>query len=126
MKTQRKQMNAKSLLNNAFWNVYFIFFYTYDYQAWRIRRNCNQVQSKLINSWPNCLENEKIAASVHFRNDLLESQKRSSYQNEFDRLQGAQRLSALHPNVKSRMKELHNKARQSLKGETHNIYRTKF
>ena len=46
-------------------------------------------------------------------------------QNEFDRLQGAKRLTALHPNATSRMKELQNKARQPLKGETPNIYRTK-
>ena len=57
---------------------------------------------------------------------MLESQKRVNYQNEFDRFQGAKRLTALHPDAKSRMKELQNKARQSLKGETHNIYRTKF
>ena len=49
-----------------------------------------------------------------------------NYQNEFDRLQGAKRLTALQPNVKSRMKELQQKARQSLKGETHNMYKTKF
>ena len=67
-----------------------------------------------------------IASPVQFRNGILEFQKRISYKNEFDRLQGAKRLTALHPNAKSRMKELQNKARQSLKGETHNIYRTKF
>ena len=32
---------------------------------------------------------EKIKAQVQFRHDLLESQKRVNYQNEFDRLQGA-------------------------------------
>ena len=69
---------------------------------------------------------EKIKTQVQFRHYILESQKRSNYQNEFDRLQGAKRLTALNPNAKSRMKELQNKARQSLKGETHNIYRTKF
>ena len=68
---------------------------------------------------------EKIKAQVQFRNEILESQKRVDCQNEFDRLQGAKRLTALHPNAKSRMKELHNKACQSFKGETHNIYRTK-
>ena len=57
---------------------------------------------------------------------MSESQKIVNYQNEFDRLQGAKRLTALHPNAKSRMKELQDKARQPLKGETHNIYRTKF
>ena len=67
-----------------------------------------------------------VASSVQFRTEVLESQKRVSYQREFDILQGAKRLTALHPNAKSRMKELQNKARQSLKGETHNVYRIKF
>ena len=67
-----------------------------------------------------------IASSVQFRNDVLESQKRVNYQNEFDRLQGSNKLSGLNPNVKSRMRELQKKAKQSLKGETHRIYSTKF
>ena len=68
---------------------------------------------------------EKCKAQVQFRHDILESQKRVNYQNEFDRLQGAKELPALKPNVKSRMKGLQTMARKSLKGETHNIYRTK-
>ena len=60
---------------------------------------------------------EKKAASVQFRNELLESRKRINYQSEFDRLQGAKRLAALFPNVKTRMKELQQTTRQSLKGE---------
>ena len=68
-----------------------------------------------------------IVSSVQFRNDILESQKRINYQNEFDRLQGAKKLSALNPHIKSRMQELQKKARQSLKGEpSHRIYSTKF
>lgn len=67
-----------------------------------------------------------IVSSVQFRNEILESQKRVNYQNEFDRLQGAKKLSALDPHVKSRMQELQKKARQSLKGDTHRIYSTKF
>ena len=67
-----------------------------------------------------------VASSVQFRNKVLESQKRVNYQSEFDRLQGSGKITALHHNVKSRMKGLQNKARQPLKGETHNIYRTKF
>ena len=67
-----------------------------------------------------------IVSSVQFRNELLESQKRINYQNEFDRLRGAKKLSALDPNVKSRMKQLQSKAIQSLKGDTHIIYSTKF
>ena len=70
---------------------------------------------------------EKIKAQVQFRHDLLESQKRVNYQNEFDRLQGAKKLSGLDPHVKTRMRELQKKARQSLKGEpSHRIYTTKF
>ena len=49
-----------------------------------------------------------------------------NYQNEFDRLHGAKRITGLQPNVKERMKKLQNKARQSPKGDTHNIYKTKF
>ena len=68
-----------------------------------------------------------IVSSVQFRHDILESQKRINYQNEFDRLQGSKKISGLDPNVKSRMQELQKKARQSLKGEpSHRIYSTKF
>ena len=65
-------------------------------------------------------------SSVEIRNDILESQKRVNYMNEFDRLQGAKKLTALDPNVKKRMQDLQKKARQSLKGDTHRIYSTKF
>ena len=44
---------------------------------------------------------EKIQAQVQFRSEILEFQKRVNYQNEFDRLQSAKRLTALHPNAKS-------------------------
>ena len=68
-----------------------------------------------------------IASSVQFRNDLLESQKRINYQNEFDRLQGAKKLAGLDANAKTRMKELQKKAKQSLNCEpSHRIYSTKF
>ena len=69
---------------------------------------------------------ETIASPVQFRSDILESPKRINYQHEFDRLQGAKRLVALHPDAKSQMQELQNKASQPLKGETHNIYRISF
>ena len=69
---------------------------------------------------------EKIKAQVQYRSEVLESKKRANYKNIFDRLQGAKRLVVLHPNAKSRMKELQNKARQSLNGETHSIYKTMF
>jgi len=67
-----------------------------------------------------------IVSSVQFRNELLESQKRINYQNEFDRLQGAKKLPGLDPHIKTRMQELQKMARQSLKGDTHRIYSTKF
>ena len=81
--------------------------------------------NKLISELPE--KREKIKAQVQYRHDLLESQKRVTYQSEFDRLQGAKKLSALDPQVKSRMQELKKKARQSLNGgDTHRIYSTKF
>ena len=82
--------------------------------------------NKLIAELPE--KREKIKAQVQLRHDILQSQKRVNYHNEFDRLQGAKKLSALDPNVKSRMQELQKKARQSLKGDTdtHRIYSTKF
>lgn len=71
---------------------------------------------------------ENIKARIQFRNDLIQSQKRVNYKNEFDRLQGAKRLTQLDPNVKTRMKELQSMARKSLKGggDAHRIYSTKF
>ena len=81
--------------------------------------------NKLIAELPE--KREKIKAQVQFRHDLLESQKRVNYQNEFDRLQGAKELVGLDHHAKSRMQELQKKARQSLKGEpSHRIYSTKF
>ena len=86
--------------------------------------NVYEIDNKLIAEMKKKRAN--IVSSVQFRNEILESQKRINYQNEFERLQGAKKLSGLDPNVKSRMKELQSKARQSLKGETHIIYSTKF
>jgi len=80
--------------------------------------------NKLISELPE--KREKVKAQIEFRHELLESQKRVNYKNEFDRLQGAKKLAGLDPHVKSRMPELQKKARQSLKGETHRIYSTKF
>ena len=82
--------------------------------------------NKLIAELPE--KREKIKAQVQLRHDILQSQKRVNYHNEFDRLQGAKKLSAFNPHIKSRMQELQKKARQSLKGDTdtHRIYSTKF
>ena len=80
--------------------------------------------NKLIAELPE--KREKIKAQVQFRHDLLETQKRVNYQNEFDRLQGAKKLVGLNPNVKTQMKELQKKARQSLTGlPSHRIYSAK-
>ena len=70
--------------------------------------------NKLIAELPE--QREKIKAQVQFRHDLLGSQKWVNYKNEFDRLQGAKKLSGLDANAKSRMKELQEKAKQSLNG----------
>ena len=81
--------------------------------------------NKLIAELPE--KREKIKAQIEFRNNVIESQKRVNYKNEFDRLQGAKRISGLDPQVKSRMKELQKKAKQSLNGTpSHRIYSTKF
>ena len=54
---------------------------------------------------------------------MLKSQKRDNYQNGFDRLKGAKLLTALHPNLKHRMKDLQNMGRKPLKGDTHAVYK---
>ena len=81
--------------------------------------------NKLISELPE--KREKIKTRIGFRHELLESQKRGNYKNEFGRLQGAKRLPGLGANAKSRMKELQKKAKQSLNCEpSHRIYSTKF
>ena len=81
--------------------------------------------NKLIAELPE--QREKVKAQVQFRHDLLESQKRVNYKNEFDRLQGAKKIAGLDANTKSRMKELQTKAKQSLNGTpSHRIYSAKF
>ena len=81
--------------------------------------------NKLIAELPE--QREKVKAQVQFRHDLLESQKRDNYKNEFDRLQGAKKIAGLDDNAKTQMKELQKKAKQSLNGTpSHRIYSTKF
>ena len=81
--------------------------------------------NKLIAELPEKREKNKV--HIEFRHELLESQKRVNYKNEFDRLQGAKKLPGLDAKTKSRMQELQKKARQSLNGEpSHRIYSTKF
>ena len=45
--------------------------------------------NKLIAELPE--QREKVKSQVQFRHDLLESQKRVNYKNEFDRLQSAKK-----------------------------------
>ena len=79
--------------------------------------------NKLIAELPE--KRKKIKGQIGFRHDLSESQKRVNYHNEFDRLQGANRLPGLDDKTKTRMKELQKKAKQSLKGgPSHRIYST--
>ena len=81
--------------------------------------------NKLIAELPG--QREKVKAQVQFRHELLESQKRVNYKNEFDRLRGAKLLPGLDPNTKTRMKELQKKATQPLNGTpSHRIYSTSF
>ena len=47
---------------------------------------------------------KKIKTQIEFRNDILESQKRVNYKNDFDRLQGAKKLPGLDANTKTIMK----------------------
>ena len=82
-----------------------------------------EIDNKLM---PEMKKQASVASSVQFRNEVLESQKRVNHQSEFDRLQGAERLTAIHPNVKFRMMGIQHKARQSLKGDGHAIYKVKF
>ena len=54
-------------------------------------------------------------------------QKRIIHKSEFERLQGAKKLSGLDANTIARMKGLQKKAKQSLNGTPpHRIYSTKF
>ena len=58
--------------------------------------------NKLIAELPE--KREKIKAQIEFRKNIIESQKRINYKNEFDRLQGAKKLSGLDTHAKTRMK----------------------
>ena len=94
--------------------------------TYKKKLNPTSIQTnKFINELPE--KREKIKAQVEFRHGLLESQKRVNYQREFDRLQGAKKLSALDTNAKTRVTELQKKAKQSLNDTpSHRIYSAKF
>ena len=55
--------------------------------------------NKLISELPE--KREKIKAQIEFRHELLESQKRVNYKNEFDRLQGAKKTARIGCQSKS-------------------------
>ena len=55
--------------------------------------------NKLISELPE--KREKIKAQIEFRHELLESEKRVNYNNEFDRLQGAKKLPGLDAKAKA-------------------------
>ena len=81
--------------------------------------------NKLISELPE--KRKKIKSQVEFRNNILESQKKVNYNNEFDRLQGAKQLPGLDANTTTIMKELQIKAKQSLNGvPSRRTYSTKF
>ena len=83
----------------------------------------NKTDQKLLDELKKKRAN--LVSSVQFRHDTLETQKRINYQNEFDRLQGAQKIEGLKTHTKNRMKDLQDMARKSLNGELNIIYTTK-
>ena len=72
---------------------------------------------------------ERQAASINFRKNLLESQKRSNYMNEYDRLRGALASGLVkEPSKKyinERMGKLKELASQSIHGKQHPIFHDK-
>ena len=69
---------------------------------------------------------ERQAASIKFRKNLLESQKRSNYMNEYDRLRGALASGLVNEPSKKyineRMGKLKELASQSIHGKKHSIF----
>ena len=72
---------------------------------------------------------EHQAASINFRKNLLESQKRSNYMNEYDRLRGALASGLVkEPSKKyinERMGKLKELASESIHGKQHPIFHDK-
>ena len=81
-----------------------------------LKKKLNPISIQTNKSIAELPEKRKIRAQAGFRHDILESQRRVNYKNEFDRLQGAKRLPGLDANAKTRMQKLQKKARQSLNG----------
>ena len=73
---------------------------------------------------------ENKAASITFRKNVLESQKRTNYQNEYDRLRGIMTsglvrdaLSKKH--INQRMGKLKELASESIHGKVHQVFKPK-
>ena len=73
--------------------LFILFYFIYiEISNTAIKKKLNSASSqanKLINELPE--RREKLKTQVQFRHNVLESQKRINYQNEFDRLQGAKK-----------------------------------
>ena len=69
---------------------------------------------------------ERQAASINFRKNLLESQKRSNYMNEYDRLRGALASGLVKEPFKKyinqRLGTLKELASESIHGKKHSIF----
>ena len=73
---------------------------------------------------------ENQASSIKFRKNLLESQKRSNYVNEYDRLRGSLHSGLVKdaPTIKHinlRMGKLKELASESIHGKKHNVFKPK-
>ena len=88
------------------YSCYFII-YIYNKRC-RIRRKQLLELCSLINESLNYQKHVK-KTQLEFRHDLLESQRRINYHNDFDRLQGAKKLPGLDPHVKNIMNDLQQK-----------------
>ena len=68
-------------------------------------------------------------ASIKFRKNVLETQKRENYKNEYDRLRGAMLAGLVRESSKKyiyqRMGKLKDLARQSIHGKKHDIFSPK-
>ena len=69
---------------------------------------------------------EKKIASAQLRKNILESQKRNNYRNEYDRITGALQNKNITPaearNLKNRRKDLKKLAKQSVNPHQHPVF----
>lgn len=72
---------------------------------------------------------EHQAASIKFRNNILESQKRANYKNEYDRLRGVMTSGLVNETSKKyineRMGRLKELASESIHGKGHAVFKPK-